>query len=59
MASASQRVEPVSLRLTRDERQMLKGLAAAKGVSQSDVLRMLLREAWAKQQETAAAKRKR
>lgn len=38
---------------------MLKGLAASKGVSQSDVLRMLLREAWAAQQEAAAAKRKR
>jgi uncharacterized protein (DUF1778 family) len=43
------RNEPVSLRLSRDELHMLKAMAEAKGVSQSDVLRMLLREAWTAQ----------
>ncbi len=41
------RQETVTLRLTRDERNMLLAMAEAKGVSQSDVLRMLLREGWA------------
>jgi hypothetical protein len=40
------RNEPVSLRLSRDEVQMLKGLAAQDGVSQSDILRILLRREW-------------
>ena len=48
---APKQIEPFSLRLARDERLMLKGLAAQKGVSQSDVLRMLLREAYAQAQQ--------
>jgi hypothetical protein len=40
------RNEPVSLRLARDELHMLKALAASDGISQSDVLRMLLRREW-------------
>lgn len=53
------REEAVSLRLSRDERQMLKGLSAATGLTQSDVLRQALREKWAKHQAEAPSKKKR
>ena len=40
------RSEPISLRLSLDEVQMLKGLAAQDGLSQSDIIRLLLRREW-------------
>jgi hypothetical protein len=42
-----ERNEPVSLRMSKDEVQMLKGLAVLRGLSQSDVIRQLIRDAWA------------
>ena len=40
------RNEPVSLRMSSGELTMLKALAEIDGISQSDVLRMLLRREW-------------
>jgi len=40
------RNEPVSLRMSTHEVALLKALAALDGISQSDVLRMLLRREW-------------
>lgn len=40
------RNEPVSLRMSIHEVAILKALAALDGISQSDVLRMLLRREW-------------
>jgi hypothetical protein len=51
-----QRNEALSLRLSKDEMQMLKGLAAATGLSQSDVLRQALRAFWAEKQEKGPKK---
>ncbi|HKO49223.1 MAG TPA: hypothetical protein VJV79_15930 [Polyangiaceae bacterium] len=43
---ADERNEQVSLRMSQPETAMLKALAALDGISQSDVLRMLLRREW-------------
>jgi hypothetical protein len=40
------RNEQVSLRMSIHETAMLKAIAALDGISQSDVLRMLLRREW-------------
>ena len=40
------RTEPVSLRMSPNELRLLKALAEMDGISQSDVLRMLLRREW-------------
>jgi len=53
-----QRNEAVSLRLSREERLMLKGLTGAIGVSQSDILRMALREMWQRRFEGKTPKKK-
>jgi len=53
------RNEAISLRLSKDEMQMLKGLSAASGLSQSDVLRQALRAYWAEKQPPKAPKTKR
>jgi uncharacterized protein (DUF1778 family) len=45
-----QRNEALTLRLSKDEMQMLKGLAAITGLSQSDVLRQALRALWDQKQ---------
>jgi hypothetical protein len=45
-----QRKQAMSLRLSRDEMHMLKGLSASTGLSQSDVMRQALRKFWAEQQ---------
>lgn len=44
------RAEIVSLKLSKEERQMLKGLTASTGLSQSDVLRQGLRLMWRQEQ---------
>lgn len=54
-----QRTEPISLRLSKDEVQMLKGLVAITGLSQSDVLRQALRKLWAAETGKAPPKPKR
>lgn len=43
---ADDRNEQVSLRMSLHEVAMLKAMAASDGISQSDVLRMLLRREW-------------
>jgi hypothetical protein len=43
---AEDRNEQVSLRMSLHEVALLKALAALDGISQSDVLRMLLRREW-------------
>ncbi len=43
---AEDRNEQVSIRMSVHETAMLKALAALDGISQSDVLRMLLRREW-------------
>jgi len=43
---AEDRNEQVSLRMSIHETAMLKAIAALDGISQSDVLRMLLRREW-------------
>lgn len=43
---ADDRNEQVSLRMSLHETSMLKALAALDGISQSDVLRMLVRREW-------------
>lgn len=43
---ANDRNEQVSLRMSLQETAMLKAIAALDGISQSDVLRMLLRREW-------------
>jgi len=43
---ADDRSEQVSLRMSPHETALLKALAALDGISQSDVLRMLLRREW-------------
>ena len=43
---AEDRNEQVSLRMSLHETAMLKAIAALDGISQSDVLRMLLRREW-------------
>ena len=40
------RTEPVGLRMSPEELTMLRALAELDGISQSDVLRMLLRREW-------------
>jgi uncharacterized protein (DUF1778 family) len=40
-----EREDVITVRLTRDERNMVKGLAAADGVSISDAVRMAVRRA--------------
>jgi hypothetical protein len=53
------RNEALSLRLSKEEMQMLKGLSAATGLSQSDVLRQALRAFWAEKQIKVPQKPKR
>jgi hypothetical protein len=43
---ADERTEQISLRMSVHEASMLKALAALDGISQSDVLRMLMRRDW-------------
>ena len=43
---APDRTEPISLRMSKVEVQKLKALAGARDVSQSDIIRMLILEAW-------------
>ena len=43
---AEDRNAQVSLRMSLQETAMLKAIAALDGISQSDVLRMLLRREW-------------
>ena len=43
---ADERNEQVSLRMSTHETAILKALAALDGISQSDVLRLLLRREW-------------
>lgn len=45
-AMTEDRNEQVSLRMSLHETAILKALAALDGISQSDVLRMLLRREW-------------
>jgi Arc/MetJ-type ribon-helix-helix transcriptional regulator len=49
------RAEIVSLKLSKEERQMLKGLTASTGLSQSDVLRQGLRLMWRQEQAKGPA----
>jgi len=46
LVMAEDRNEQVSLRMSLHETAMLKAIAALDGISQSDVLRMLLRREW-------------
>ena len=46
----------MTVRLSRDERHMLKGLAAAEGVSLADAIRLCIRRAHAERFGTAAKK---
>jgi uncharacterized protein (DUF1778 family) len=53
MPEAQDRDEVMTVRLSRDERNMVKGLAAADGVSLSDAIRMSVRRAHAERFATS------
>jgi uncharacterized protein (DUF1778 family) len=47
MATTPEREDVITVRLSRDERHMVKALAGADGISVSDVVRMCIRRAHA------------